>query len=159
MSIIDHISLTSIKLSDSSSVVRLNKNIVAEIKCEICQREFKYNNAFKRHIKSHQNNKIVKKYSCKRCSKRFVINGFLERHVQIYNRNREHVKKLKAIKSIINQNCGDNEPGIDNTLYPYKRLFDDINYSNEFCLINNKIIDDYSNHILNTNFNKCYKQC
>ena len=156
MSIIDHISLTSSQLSDSSAVVRFSKksNIVSEIKCEVCLREFKYNKVYKRHLKSHQNNKIVKEYSCKRCSKRFVSKGFLERHIQIHNRNRKQVKKVKAIKSIINENCEDNEPEIDHSLYPYKRLFDDFNYSNDLCLICNKKVDDYSNHISVIHFNK-----
>ena len=135
MLIIDHISLTSIQLSDSIAVVRLNNNIASEIKCEICQREFKYNKVYKRHKKSHQNNKKFKEYSCKRCSKRFRGKVLIERHVQIHSKNREQVKKVNAIKSIINQNCGDNEPVIDNT--------------NDFCLICNRKIDYYSNNKLN----------
>lgn len=150
MSSIDHISLSSSHLSESSAVVRINNknNIISEIKCEICQREFKYSKVYKRHLKTHQNSKNEKEYSCKKCSKRFVSKGFLERHLLIHNKHKKEVKKVKAIKSIITENCDENECDIESNLYPYKRLFIDYNYSNDLCFICNQNVEDYKNHII-----------
>ncbi len=146
MTSINYISLTS---NESSLIINdTNKEEISDIKCEICQREFKYNKVYKRHLKSHRNNKIENEFLCNKCNKRFVSIGFLERHIIIHNRNikRKRVKKIKAVKSIIKESSEISE--IDNYSIPYKRLFKHCNYLNNLCLICNQNFDDNTNHIL-----------